>query len=319
MLTIIIPVYNNETTIERCLISVCKQTYSDIEIIVVNDGSVDNSEEKILSIKDNRIKYLSQQNMGPSVARNKGLELSKGDYILFVDADDYLKPDMLEILFTTAQKNNAQIVNCNIYRMHSDKKFTQIREPYKENQNWQDFYKNFLLHGGLCSLWNKLIKKTLFEEIRLYEDIRLCEDSTAFLRLLPLASNISHVRKPLYVYDLTHKGISSHPMKNNYDCMIATKRVIDYYKEKNIELPLPEYFLRLRICYYTLFFMPLDKANRLGYLNYFKLAQDFYNDYHSIIHDKNFKVIALKYRLFTIVYNSVYYKFYKLLENKNKR
>lgn len=317
MITIIIPVYNNETTIERCLLSVCNQTYSDIEIIVVNDGSVDKSEEKILSIKDNRIKYFTQQNMGPSVARNKGLELSKGEYILFVDADDYLKPDMLEILLTTAQNNNAQIVNCNIYKMRSNKKLKKVIEPYKENQAWQDFYKSFLLHGGLCSLCNKLIKKTLFEKNRLYEDIKLCEDSTAFLRILPLATNISQVNKPLYVYDITHKGISSHPNKNNYDCMIATKRVIDFYKEKNIELPLPQYFLKLRICYYTLFFMPLGKAKRLGYWDYFKLAQDFYNDYPNIIHDKNFKKIALKYRLFTIVYNSIYYKFYRLQKNKN--
>ncbi len=311
MLTLIIPAYNNESTIQRCLSSVCNQTFSDIEIIVINDGSTDNTEEKILSIKDCRIKYFSQTNMGPSAARNKGLELAKGEYILFVDADDYLMPDMLEVLFNTAQKNNAQIVNCNIYKMHPNKSFTKVIEPYKENQNWQDFYKDFLVHNGLCSLWNKLIKKSLWDQIRLYDDIRLCEDSTAFLRILPLATNISHVNKPLYVYDLGHKGISTHPIKNNYDCMIATKRVIDYYKNNNIDLPLPDYFLKLRICYYSLYFMPLGRAKRLGYMNYLKLAQDFHNDYKNIIYDPDFKKLALRYRLFTIFYNSIYYRFYR--------
>lgn len=311
MISVIIPTYNNESTITRCLTSICNQTYSDIEIIVINDGSTDKTEEKILSIKDNKIKYMSQANQGPSAARNKGLELAKGEYILFVDADDYVEPDMLKLLYTTAQKNNAQIVNCDINKKFSEKKKIVV-EPYKENQSWQEFYKDFLLHNGLCSLCNKLIKKSLFENIRLYEDIRLGEDSTAFLRMLPFVTNISHVKKSLYVYDLTNKNLFIQDRENIYEYMTGVNRVIDYYKNQQIPLPLPEYFLKLKICYYTLFFMPLGKARKLGYHDYFKLAKDFHNDYKSIICDPHFKQIAVKYRLFTILYNTVYYWFCRI-------
>ena len=309
MISVIIPTYNNESAITRCLTSIINQTYLDIEIIIINDGSTDKTGKKVLSIKDKRIRYVSQSNQGPSAARNKGLELAKGEYILFVDADDYVEPDMLKLLYTTAQKNNAQIVNCNICKKYSEKKNRMVVEPYKENQSWQEFYKDFLLHNGLCSLCNKLIKKSLFENIRLYEDIRLGEDSTAFLRILPFATNIAHIRKPLYVYDLTNKSIFIQDRKNIYEYMTGTNRVIEYYKKQNIPLPLPEYFLRLKVCYYTLFFMPLGKAKKLGYDDYFKLARDFLDDYKKIISDPHFKQLALKYRLFTILYNTVYYWF----------
>ena len=311
IVSVIVPLFNNEDRIERCMESILHQTYQNIELIIINDGSTDKSEEKILSIKDTRIRYVFQENSGPSVARNKGIDLAKGDYIVFIDSDDYIENDMIDEMYNAAVQNNAEIVNCNIYKKIAENSFLELCEPYSFEETWQEFYENFLLHNGLCSLCNKLFKKSLLHNIRLFEDIRLGEDSSALLRMLPSAKKIIHINKPFYIYDLTHEGISRNAKKNVYEYKIAITRVLDFYKHNDVKLPLPDYFLRLKVCYYTLFFCSLKKAKRIAYWDYFKLAEDFYKDYPLIRRDPSFKKLALKFKLFTIFYNLSYFIFFR--------
>lgn len=311
LVSVIVPVYNNEDRIQRCLYSILNQTYKNIELIVVNDGSTDESEKRILSINDNRIIYYYQDNSGPSVARNYGIEHAKGDYLMFVDSDDYIEKCMIETLVLTSINYCAEIVSCNIYKKITENKYIEIKEPYIHEQTWQEFYKNFVIYNGLCSLCNKIFKSNLFSKIKLYEDIRLGEDSTALLRILPSAKHIIHINKPLYIYDLTNEGISRNAKKNVYEYMIAVKRVEDFYNINKIEIPIPNYLLRLKICYYTLYFCSLSRAKKLKYWDYYKLARDFYNDFNEIVKDKDFKKIALKFRIFTIIYNCFYALFYR--------
>ena len=114
--SVIIPVYNNERFIETCIESVRRQTLREIEIILINDGSTDKSGEimKKLAEKDARIKLFSQENMGVAVARNKGIENAGGEYLTFVDGDDYIASDYLEVLYDCAQKKDADMVICGI-------------------------------------------------------------------------------------------------------------------------------------------------------------------------------------------------------------
>ena len=311
LISIIIPVYNNEERVLRCINSLISQSYKNLEIILINDGSTDKSEEKILSVKDERIKYFSQKNSGPSIARNKGLDVAKGDYITFIDSDDYILSDAYETIVSEINSTNADIVSFNIKKKLSENKTIVVKEPYSSEMTWQEFYKNFLLHNGLCSLCNKVFKSTLFHNIRLYEDIRLGEDSTALLRIIPSCKKIVHIAKPFYVYDLTNEGLSRNAKKNVYEYMTATRRVEEFYKQNNITPPLPNELLRLKICYYTLYFCPLKKAKKFGYTDYFLLAKDFHADFSKIVRCKEFKHIALKYRLFTLVYNLRYNFFSK--------
>ena len=117
LLSIIVPIYNVEQYLERCIESIINQTYKNLEIILVDDGSKDNSGTiaDTYASKDNRIKVIHKENGGLSDARNHGLDQSKGKYIMFIDSDDFIDSSMCEILFETAEKYFSDIVSCNYY------------------------------------------------------------------------------------------------------------------------------------------------------------------------------------------------------------
>lgn len=130
--SIIVPVYNKEKYIRKCLTSLMRQTLTEIEIIAVDDGSVDNSVKiiKEISLEDHRIILLQKSNEGSGEARNAGLKIAKGEYILFVDADDTLKEDALSTMYTAACKNDAEIVVCGMeicYPNGDSRKASQIK------------------------------------------------------------------------------------------------------------------------------------------------------------------------------------------------
>lgn len=115
LISVIIPVYNGEKYIKRCINSLINQTYKNIEIIIINDGSKDNSINiiKEISEKDKRIIIIDKENQGVSIARNAGIEKASGDYIMFVDVDDWVKTNMIEQMYKVIKKENVDIVKCN--------------------------------------------------------------------------------------------------------------------------------------------------------------------------------------------------------------
>ena len=147
LISIIIPIYNNEKFISRCLDSIINQTYKKIEIIIVNDGSTDKSLDVISKYekKDNRIKVINKKNEGVSIARNIGIESSKGDYITFVDADDWLELDAIEKLYIEITEKNVDVVRGNYY----------INKFISDNANIAKMYE----------LSNKIIKRVEAIEI----------------------------------------------------------------------------------------------------------------------------------------------------------
>ena len=114
-ISVIIPVYNCEKFIEKCLQSLVNQTLTDIEIILVNDGSTDNSQKIIEKFSDTRIKLINKKNGGQSSARNVGLDVANGEYIGFIDSDDWVDSDFFEKLYNTAKKYNADISISNFF------------------------------------------------------------------------------------------------------------------------------------------------------------------------------------------------------------
>ena len=135
--SIIIPAYNAELYISDCIQSAISQTEKDIEIIIVNDGSTDNTSSIVhqLGEKDPRIKILSQKNQGLPLSRNNGMMISKGDYIIFVDADDTMEKDMVCMLYNDAIKYNADVVVCAYTNINTYKKKSFIRRCNKEEVN----------------------------------------------------------------------------------------------------------------------------------------------------------------------------------------
>ena len=118
LISVIVPVYNVENYIVECISSIINQTYKNIEIIVVNDGTKDSSIEKLTSINDNRIVIYTKENGGLSSARNYGLNFAHGKYVIFIDSDDYLDVHMLEVLYTNLINSNSDISICGVYKKY---------------------------------------------------------------------------------------------------------------------------------------------------------------------------------------------------------
>lgn len=177
-ISVIIPVYNREKSLKKCLDSVIKQTYENLEIILLDDGSQDNSGAICddYAIMDKRFRVIHQPNAGVAAARNAGLAMASGDYIGWVDSDDWIEPDMYECMLDNAQKYEADIVVCSRMEMYEDigvfKGWQQLSVLNKEQAM------QMLLNDDCMQnyLWDKLFRKDLFSDIafpigRTYEDI----------------------------------------------------------------------------------------------------------------------------------------------------
>ncbi len=179
-ISIIVPVYNVEKYLERCLDSLINQTLKDIEIICINDGSTDNSSEilKEYAKKDSRIIIINQNNQGISVARNNGMNKAKGKYIGFVDSDDWVDLDFFEKLYKAAEKHNAQMAVCSIIRLNEyrNKKYLQLK-----NETVTDDFREKCVILDIPQksyVWNKLYLKEALDKHQInfkqgvyYEDL----------------------------------------------------------------------------------------------------------------------------------------------------
>lgn len=189
LLSIIVPVYNIMEYLPRCVDSIRRQTYRNLEIILVDDGSTDNSgalAEK-MALEDRRVKVLHKENGGSSSARNLGISVAKGDYIGFVDSDDYIEPEMYERLLAVALEENLLMVQTS--RDEIDEQGNQMPDvciPPEKPELWDcgHFMRELLLHRGDCSFCTKLVHRSLLEEERFPEG-ELNEDFHLLVRLLP--------------------------------------------------------------------------------------------------------------------------------------
>lgn len=181
LVSIIIPVYNVEQYLPRCLESILNQTYSEFEAIVVDDGATDRCPQICdeYEEKDNRIRVLHKKNGGLSDARNAGIKIAKGKYILFVDSDDYIQDNMLEMLMKSVQKTDADIVITTKYFTVSDKDNKCVSEITGEKVcNAGQALEEIFCHNSRWEAWGTLFKKSLFDNMafpkgKLYEDIAL--------------------------------------------------------------------------------------------------------------------------------------------------
>lgn len=219
-ISVIVPVYNAEKFLDRCLKSITSQSYENIEIIVIDDGSNDNSAQICdeFSLLEPRAKVLHEVNKGVSAARNLGLATAKGDYIYFADADDFLLPNCLSILVDKAIGKNSEIVIAG-YQVASNRYATLIT-PTKTETN-DDFIISLLNGKNHSGLWNKLFDKRLFEGIFFQENIRYLEDKVLMIKMaISKKPNISYINSPVYTY-----WQNSDSVTNNFD-----ERLLDIYK-----------------------------------------------------------------------------------------
>lgn len=212
LITVIVPVYNVEKYLNRCINSIIEQTYCNLEIIIVDDGSTDSCPSMCdtWARRDSRIKVIHQPNKGLSGARNTGLDLAKGEYIGFVDSDDYISKDMYEILLKEIKNNSADISIIGVSKVYNngEKHFVG---PKIGNMvmTASDAFKYINLPGYFdIAAWNKLTKKTLFKNVRFPENEKVSEDYPVAFALIARAKKIVYNSKPCYLY-CQHQGTLS--------------------------------------------------------------------------------------------------------------
>lgn len=252
-ISIIVPVYNVENYVSKCFESIINQTYSNLEIIVINDGSTDNSREicDFYLKKDNRIILINQENQGLSMARNNALDICTGDYIGFVDSDDWIEFDMFYTLYTNAITYEADISVCNAINV------TESGEifPYKIDDGNIVVLENFdkikdHIYGRYNCVWNKLYKRYLFNNIR-FPKGKLFEDIFITHQLIDKANKIVKSPEYKYYYLLRNNSITLSPF--TLKKMDLVEAQIDKYKYISKKYPDLE-----RICRKYIFIFLID-------------------------------------------------------------
>lgn len=235
--TIIIPVYNVEKYLSRCLNNVINQTYSNIEIILVNDGATDNSQEicEEYKRKDNRIKLLLKENGGLSDARNYGIPYATGDYIAFIDSDDMIHTSYIEYLLDLVEKYDGDISICGYKSFYNsdDNIVVNDKKDSIEIFNSNDALEQLLYNKKIqCSAWGKLYKKELLKEIR-YPVGKLFEDIGTTYKLFYKAKNIILGKKRLYYYFIRNDSISHMSFNSrNMDSLVLSMEMCEFIEKK---------------------------------------------------------------------------------------
>lgn len=219
LISIIVPVYNVERYLDQCMQSLVCQTYANLEIIMVDDGSTDSSGEKCdtWAERDSRIRVIHQSNAGLAAARNTGLDAAAGVYIGFVDSDDHVLPDMFGTLMRNMENADADLSIVSYAREGSDgKTYCNALPGKKMVMTSEDAFKYVNIHGYFYVVaWDKLAKKELFDGLRYPVDAQYAEDSPVTYQLLDRAERIVYESAPLYRYRMT-EGSQSHGITDKF-------------------------------------------------------------------------------------------------------
>ena len=202
-LSIIVPVFNTEKYLRQCIESILEQKFQDFELILINDGSTDSSGTICdeYSKKNKRIIVRHKENQGQSSARNLGLDLASGDYIGFVDSDDYIHEGMYELLVEHAESHHSDIAACNFWIMdkngvYSPYKSSALDKEYSRLEAISELYTNKILSFSPC---NKIYRRSLFSNLRFIEG-KILEDKAISYQLVNQADRVSYLSKSLYYY-----------------------------------------------------------------------------------------------------------------------
>lgn len=311
--SVIVPVYNVENYLVKCLDSLVNQTLKEIEIIVVNDGSPDNSQkiiDKYVKKYPQKIKSFIKDNGGLGSARNYGLKYAKGEYIAFVDSDDFADLNMLEEMFNLAQKDNSDVVICSNNLMDESYNILKVESAILNPKINNDLIKYKL------AVWNKLYKKELLFNNKIqfrpnvwYEDV----DFTT--KVMTITKKISFIDKPLYNY-LLRKGsiMNNSNLERNLEIFYSFDEIIKFCKINKIY---KKYYSEIEyLCIYNIYICGIVRIIRTN--DNMKSKKLIINKYKNYLNEnfKNFK--RNKYLSFMnikhkFIYKLINFKLYALI------
>ncbi len=235
-ISVIVPVYNAEKYLDRCLQSILAQTYTYYEIILINDGSTDTSEdicEKYVR-KDKRIRIIQKENSGVAITRNIGLEVAKGRYISFIDSDDYIKPDMFEKMIMKAKHNDSDMVMCKYFIDNAGEIHTATMDYHETYDGWLSIKEGLLKlyyeehHNGLYSLCNKLIKRSIYVENDISFDVSLRrgEDAWFIFQCLKHCRRVDFIPGAFYYYYQNTGSIMHTIYEDQYEKWVYMRKLL---------------------------------------------------------------------------------------------
>lgn len=237
-ISVIVPIYNVEQYLEKCIKSICRQSYSNLEIILVDDGSPDHCGEICESWKqeDDRIRVIHKENGGLSDARNAGIEIATGEYLVFIDSDDYIHPNMIEYLYQACEQNQAEIAVC---------EYKSVSDAYEPDLQKQQVVEHIVLDTpdkkleyqyekkiDVCTVaWNKIYRRRLFENVR-YPKGKIHEDEFTTYKLFYTAQRIVYIPLELYYYVQRSNSIMGEGFqKKTLYRLDAYEEKLDFYQE----------------------------------------------------------------------------------------
>lgn len=319
-ISIVVPVYNVEIYLEKCIKSILNQTYKNIEVILINDGSTDNSKficEQLVEI-DSRVRFFDINNSGVSFARNYGVEKSTGKYIIFVDSDDYVSKNMVKLLYNNMLNTNADLSIGKVKHVYSEEDIEEnsINDDIKIYEwNSKEALKEFM-NTKRTSFFPvaKLYKKEFFNKFKFNSNYKLAEDAL-FLTELLLDNEIKVVYFDYPIYFYFHRNNSATTTVN--DNVFDTIKVYDEILPK-IEEKYPDLKMEILNRRYWSYFIVLDKIllDKNKYVDDIKLLRKkILKGFLCILKDPNFK-FTRKISLVVLLFSTKGYEFLVKL-NKN--
>ena len=267
LVTVVVPVYNVEKYLKRCVDSLINQTYKNLEIILVDDGSTDNSGKLCndYAKDDSRIKVVHKKNGGLSDARNAGIDIASGKYISFVDSDDWLTIDAIEILYNNIKKYNAEISSASMIEIFSDKNNIIIEPKYECTifDTISGLENMMYLHGITNSACAKLYKTELFDDIR-FPKGKLYEDLGTTYKVYAKSSKSVLINRVIYYYfqninSIMHYKYSSRRMEG----IPFAKNICDFFEKNYPEIINAGIFRLYYECLLVLNDMPLKSKDKI--------------------------------------------------------
>lgn len=240
LISIVVPVYNVEKYLTRCIESICKQSYKFIEIILVDDGSSDSSGELCDKYKkqDNRITVIHKSNGGLSDARNAGIDVAKGEYISFIDSDDYIDPYMIEKLYESIKRTDSDISICNFKYVNEDGiEINNKGKYFNENKvifGSENIEKNLIFNNSVhwVVAWNKLYRRRIFDDLR-YKTGIIHEDEFIVHYIYGKAKKVVCITDELYFYVQRNNSITKSEISiKSYDICEALTDRAEFYNRK---------------------------------------------------------------------------------------
>ncbi|WP_164667396.1 glycosyltransferase family 2 protein [Virgibacillus doumboii] len=317
-ISIIVPVYNSSPYIKKCLDSILTQTFKNFELIVVNDGSTDHSGDicNQYAQKDNRVRVVHKKNGGVASARNTGLEMAKGEYVSFVDGDDWIYEDMYLILYELCKKTKSDISICSNDREVNGEVIRVEREEFiKEMDNIEAMKQLFTAKYYRFAVWGKLYRKRCFNNIRYPEDRRLDDLPTTY-KIFAKANKVVYTNYSGYIYLLRENSIiTSSYNEKKLDVFLGWDEIITFMSKNYPQLS--EEYISCFVYYsmdhvYAILNQVSDPAKRKKYLLF---IQKYIRKYYKQI-SKNPR-LSMKYKYLTALIKFDAHLFY--LNNKLKR